>query len=137
MLNTLWVSFFFVALVSALWRWIGVNDPEVFARMVDSIFSMAKLSVEVMVLLFGTLTLWLGFLKIAEHAGLVEKIAGWLSPIFRRLMPQVPKNHPATGLITMNFIANALGLDNAVMINPKRTALPKSDEKALNAAADK
>ncbi|NDB53831.1 MAG: hypothetical protein EB025_07110 [Chitinophagaceae bacterium] len=59
-------------MVSALWRWIGVNDPEVFARMVDSIFSMAKLSVEVMVLLFGTLTLWLGFLKIAEHAGLVE-----------------------------------------------------------------
>lgn len=81
--------------------------------MVDSLFSMAKLSVEVMVLLFGTLTLWLGFLKIAEQAGLVEKIASWLSPLFSRLMPQVPKNHPAMGLITMNFIANALGLDNA------------------------
>jgi spore maturation protein SpmA len=66
-----------------------------------------------MVLLFGTLTLWLGFLKIAEQAGLVEKIASWLSPLFSRLMPQVPKNHPAMGLITMNFIANALGLDNA------------------------
>ena len=81
--------------------------------MVDSLFSMAKLSVEVMVLLFGTLTLWLGFLKIAEQAGLVEKIASWLSPLFSRLMPQVPTNHPAMGLITMNFIANALGLDNA------------------------
>jgi spore maturation protein SpmA len=81
--------------------------------MVDSLFSMAKLSVEVMVLLFGTLTLWLGFLKIAEHAGLVKRIAKWLSPLFKRLMPEVPKNHPAAGLITMNFIANGLGLDNA------------------------
>ncbi|MBM3359842.1 MAG: hypothetical protein FJY41_00190 [Betaproteobacteria bacterium] len=113
MLNTLWVSFFFIALLGALWRWTHLSDLEVFARMVDSLFSMAKLSVEVMILLFGTLTLWLGFLKIAEHAGLVEKIAGWLSPLFRRLMPEVPKKHPAVGLITMNFIANGLGLDNA------------------------
>ncbi len=107
------MSFFFVALLSAIWRWAGKGDTEVFASMVDSLFSMAKLSVEVMILLFGTLTLWLGFLKIAEHAGLVEKIASWLSPLFRRLMPEVPKNHPAAGLITMNFIANGLGLDNA------------------------
>ena len=107
------MSFFFIALLSALWRWFSLSDSEVFARMVDSLFSMAKLSVEVMVLLFGTLTLWLGFLKIAEYAGLVEKIAGWLSPLFIRLMPEVPKKHPAVGLMTMNFIANALGLDNA------------------------
>ncbi len=107
------MSFFFIALISAVWRWIGIGDSEVFARMVNSLFSMAKLSVEVMVLLFGTLTLWLGFLKIAEHAGLIIKIAAWLSPLFRRLMPEVPKNHPATGFMTMNFIANALGLDNA------------------------
>jgi len=107
------VSFFFISLLSAIWRWVGQGNAEVFAHMVDSLFSMAKLSVEVMVLLFGTLTLWLGFLKIAEHAGSVEKIASWLSPLFRRLMPEVPKNHPAAGLITMNFIANGLGLDNA------------------------
>ena len=107
------MSFFFIAFLSALWRWTHLSDIEVFARMVESLFSMAKLSVEVMILLFGTLTLWLGFLKIAEHAGLVEKIAVWLSPLFRRLMPEVPKKHPAVGLITMNFIANGLGLDNA------------------------
>ena len=112
-LNSLWVSFFLVATFSALWRWFGKGDSAVFAEMVDSLFSMAKLSVEVMVLLFGTLTLWLGFLKIAEHAGLVKRIAKWLSPLFKRLMPEVPKNHPAAGLITMNFIANGLGLDNA------------------------
>mgnify|MGYP000391993221 FL=1 len=112
-LNSLWVSFFFIATFSALWRWFGKGDSAVFAEMVDSLFSMAELSVEVMVLLFGTLTLWLGFLKIAEHAGLVKRIAKWLSPLFKRLMPEVPKNHPAAGLITMNFIANGLGLDNA------------------------
>jgi len=112
-LNLLWVSFFFVATFSAIWRWFGKGDSAVFTTMVDSLFSMAKLSVEVMVLLFGTLTLWLGFLKIAEHAGLVKKIAEWLSPLFKRLMPEVPKNHPAVGFMTMNFIANGLGLDNA------------------------
>ncbi len=81
--------------------------------MVESLFTMAKLSVDVMLLLFGTLTLWLGFLRIAERAGLVHALAQWLSPLFARLLPGVPQGHPALGLITMNFTANALGLDNA------------------------
>jgi spore maturation protein SpmA/spore maturation protein SpmB len=81
--------------------------------MVESIFAMAKLSVEVMVLLFGTLTLWLGFLRIAEKAGIVEWLARALGPLFARLMPEVPPGHPALGLITLNFAANGLGLDNA------------------------
>jgi spore maturation protein SpmA len=81
--------------------------------MVESLFTMAKLSVEVMILLFGTLTLWLGILRIAERAGLIEVLARLLSPLFRRLMPEVPAGHPALGLITLNFTANALGLDNA------------------------
>jgi spore maturation protein SpmA len=76
-------------------------------------FAMAKLSVEVMVLLFGTLTLWLGFLRIAEKAGIVEWLAKVLGPLFLRLMPEVPPGHPALGLITLNFAANGLGLDNA------------------------
>ena len=113
MLNVLWLSFFFLAAASALWRWLVVGDPAVFAAMVESLFAMAKLSVEVMILLFGTLTLWLGFLQIAEKAGLVERLARLLSPLFARLMPEVPAVHPALGLITMNFTANALGLDNA------------------------
>ncbi|RYY64888.1 MAG: hypothetical protein EOO24_55710, partial [Comamonadaceae bacterium] len=83
------------------------------AAVVESLFAMAKLSVEVMVLLFGTLTLWLGLLRIAEAAGLVAWLARLLGPLFRRLMPEVPAGHPALGLITMNFAANALGLDNA------------------------
>ncbi|MDP9554945.1 UNVERIFIED_ORG: spore maturation protein SpmA [Pseudomonas parafulva] len=113
MLNGLWLGFFLVAAISAMAQWLVGGNAGIFAAMVESIFAMAKLSVEVMVLLFGTLTLWLGFLKIAEQAGIVEWLAKVLGPLFARLMPEVPPGHPALGLITMNFAANGLGLDNA------------------------
>ena len=113
MLNGLWLGFFIVATVSALAQWLVGGNAGIFAAMVESIFAMAKLSVEVMVLLFGTLTLWLGFLRIAEKAGIVEWLAKVLGPLFKRLMPEVPPGHPALGLITLNFAANGLGLDNA------------------------
>ncbi|HLA30687.1 MAG TPA: nucleoside recognition domain-containing protein, partial [Pseudomonas sp.] len=113
MLNGLWLGFFVVAAIAGLSRWLLGDDPAVFAAMVESLFAMAKLSVEVMVLLFGTLTLWLGLLRIAEKAGLVDALARLLGPLFARLMPEVPRGHPALGLITLNFAANGLGLDNA------------------------
>jgi len=113
MLNGLWLGFFMIAAVAGLGRWLIGGDPTVFAALVESLFAMARLAVEVMVLLFGTLTLWLGLLRIAEAAGLVAWLARLLGPLFRRLMPEVPAGHPALGLITMNFAANALGLDNA------------------------
>ncbi|MCB1575478.1 MAG: hypothetical protein KDI80_16015, partial [Xanthomonadales bacterium] len=113
MLNRLWLGFFLSASVAALARWLLGGDETVFAAMVASLFDMARLSVEVMVLLFGTLSLWLGFLQIAEQAGLVAALARWLGPLFARLMPGVPRGHPAIGLITLNFAANGLGLDNA------------------------
>lgn len=113
MLNALWLGFFVVAALAAGWRALAVGDVAVFQAMVESLFAMARLSVEVMILLFGTLTLWLGFLKIAERAMLVQTLARWLSPLSARLMPEVPRGHPALGLITLNFTANALGLDNA------------------------
>lgn len=113
MLNKLWLAFFLTAAAAALYRWLGLGEPDVFQAMVVSLFDMARVSVEVMVLLFGTLTLWLGFLRIAEAAGLVERLASLLGPLFARLMPDVPRGHPAIGLITLNFAANGLGLDNA------------------------
>lgn len=113
MLNRLWLGFFVVAAVAGLSRWLVGGDAGVFEAMVGSLFGMAKLSVEVMILLFGTLTLWLGLLRIAERAGLVDLLARLLGPLFARLMPEVPRGHPAIGLITLNFAANVLGLDNA------------------------
>src|SRR5574344_543219 len=113
MLNALWLGFFLVAAASALAQWLLGGNAQVFAAMVQALFAMAKLSVEVMVLLFGTLTLWLGFLRIAEEAGIVATLAKWLAPLFAKLMPEVPHGHPALGLMTLNFAANGLGLDNA------------------------
>lgn len=112
MLNRLWFGFFAVATIAACARW-ATGDGGVFAAMVLSLFDMARLSVEVMVLLFGTLTLWMGFLRIGEQAGLIDRLAILLGPLFQRLMPGVPRGHPAIGLITLNFAANGLGLDNA------------------------
>jgi spore maturation protein SpmA len=113
MLNRLWLSFFLISFVASLWQWLGLGDGEVFSRLVTSLFDMAKLSVEIVLMLVGTLTLWLGLLSIAEKAGLINLLARMLDPLFRHLMPDVPKGHPALGHITMNFAANVLGLDNA------------------------
>lgn len=113
MLNGIWLSFFLAAFGAALWQWLGAGDPEVFARLVAALFDMAELSVEIVIVLAGTMTLWLGFLAIAERAGMIRLLARLLDPLFCRLMPEVPSGHPAMGLITMNFAANILGLDNA------------------------
>ncbi|WP_150305733.1 nucleoside recognition domain-containing protein [Pseudomonas saliphila] len=113
MLNGIWLGFFIAAFSAALWQWLGVGDSEVFSRLVASLFDMARLSVEIVLVLVGTMTLWLGFLAIAEKAGLIRVLARVLDPLFRRLMPDVPSGHPALGHITMNFAANVLGLDNA------------------------
>ncbi|AWB35270.1 nucleoside recognition domain-containing protein [Orrella marina] len=113
MLNILWLTFFILGTIAGLTQWLWLGDADVLSRMVTSLFDMARVSVEIMVVLFGTLTLWLGLLRIAENAGLVNTLARWLSPLFARLMPEVPRGHPALGLITMNYAANGLGLDNA------------------------
>lgn len=113
MLNALWLAFFLVSILAAVFQWLVLHDSDVFSRVVAALFDMAGLSVDIIVLLFGTLTLWLGFLRIAEAAGLVHGLARLLAPLFHKLMPEVPPGHPALGLITMNFAANGLGLDNA------------------------
>ncbi len=113
MLNALWLGFFIISAVAALAQWLLGGHSQVFASMVQALFAMARLSVEVVLLLFGSLTLWLGFLRIAEKAGVVQWLARALGPLFAKLMPEVPRGHPALGLITLNFAANALGLDNA------------------------
>lgn len=113
MLNKLWVSFFLIAFVAALCEWLLADNVEIFALLVHSLFDMAKLSVDIAIGLIGVLCLWLGLFRIAEKAGLIQILARVLSPLFLRLMPEVPKGHPALGSVTMNLSANLLGLDNA------------------------
>jgi spore maturation protein SpmA len=74
---------------------------------------MSKTTVEIAIGLIGVMCFWLGMMKIAERAGLINKMANFISPLFTRLMPEVPKGHPAMGSMTMNLSANFLGLDNA------------------------
>ncbi|MEC8936473.1 MAG: nucleoside recognition domain-containing protein [Pseudomonadota bacterium] len=113
MLNGIWLSFFIAAFAASLWQWLVGGDSEVFARLVQSLFDMAKVSVDIILVLLGTMTLWVGFLYISAKAGLIRLLGRVLDPLFSRLMPEVPRGHPAMGLISMNFAANILGLDNA------------------------
>ncbi len=113
MLNILWLSFFLLAFVAALWQWLSGSNPEVFSQLIAATFEMANLAVEIAIGLIGIMALWLGLFKIAEHSGLINIIARAVGPLFSRLMPEVPPNHPAIGSVTMNLAANFLGLDNA------------------------
>src|SRR5207248_4792528 len=63
--------------------------------------------------LIGVMALWLGVMRLAERAGLVQKLARALRPIMRRLFPEVPAEHPAMGAMMMNMAANMLGIGNA------------------------
>lgn len=113
MLNHLWLSFFLVSFLYACGQWLLGGNLDIFAEMVKAVFESAKLSLDVALGLVGILCFWLGLMKIAEKAGLTEMLARLLSPLLSKLMPEIPKNHPAIGCITMNFAANMLGLDNA------------------------
>ena len=66
MLNILWLGFFLVAAAAALFQWLALGDPDVFARLIASLFDMADLSVKLMLLLFGTLTLWMGLRALVK-----------------------------------------------------------------------
>ncbi len=113
MLHRIWLGFFVVAFISALYQWLGLGDAAVFQRMVAALFDMASLSVELAIGLIGLMALWLGIVAIGEASGLVDKLARLLSPLFTRLMPEVPSGHPAISSMTLNLAANILGLDNA------------------------
>lgn len=113
MLHRIWLGFFVVAFISALYQWLGLGDAAVFQRMVAALFDMARLSVDLAIGLIGLMALWLGIVAIGEASGLVDKLARLLSPLFTRLMPEVPAGHPAISSMTLNLAANILGLDNA------------------------
>jgi spore maturation protein SpmA len=113
MLAHIWFGFFAIAFVSALYQWLINGHAAIFSELIQSTFDMAALSVEVAIGLIGVLCLWLGFFRIAEKAGLINVLSRALSPLFLKLMPEVPKGHASHGSITMNIAANMLGLDNA------------------------
>ncbi len=80
---------------------------------VNSILTGAEKSVQIALSLVGIMAFWLGIMKIAEEANIVEFIAKLIKPITKRLFNEIPPEDPAIGNIAMNFSANALGLTNA------------------------
>ena len=113
MLNALWVGFFVVAFVIALFKLVVLGDAEIFSRIVKALFDSSKSAFEIALGLTGVMTLWLGVMKIGERAGMLDLLTRGLAPLFKRLFPDVPAHHPALGAMTMNMAANMLGLDNA------------------------
>lgn len=112
-LNYIWIFFFGVAFLVALYRLLLEGDTEVFGAMIRATFDMSKTGFEISLGLTGVLTLWMGIMKIGERGGAVGVMSRVISPFFRRLFPGLPKDSPAHGSIMMNLAANMLGLDNA------------------------
>lgn len=112
-LNYIWLGFFLVAFAIAVVKLLFFGDVEVFPAIMNSTFDTARTAFEVSLGLTGVLSLWLGIMKIGERGGLVDALARFLSPVFSKLFPDIPKGHPVVGNIFMNISANMLGLDNA------------------------
>jgi len=112
-LNYVWISFFLIAFVVALFKLIFLGDVEIFQRIITGTFDSARVAAEISLGLIGLMAFWLGIMKIGEKGGMVQLFSKAVSPFFHKLFPEIPKNHPALGSILMNFSANMLGLDNA------------------------
>ncbi len=106
MLNFIWL---FLVISSVIIGIINGRIPEVVAAVTQE----AKFAFEIAMGLVGLLTFWLGIMKMAEAAGLIEKLGKLLKPIMIRLFPEVPAEHPAMGSMILNMAANMLGLSNA------------------------
>lgn len=112
-LNYIWIAFFLIAFVVAAAKLLFLGDTEVFTAIINASFSSAKSGFEISLGLTGILSLWLGIMKIGEKGAVIQSFARFASPVFSKLFPDIPKGHPVTGSIFMNFSANLLGLDNA------------------------
>lgn len=112
-LNYIWIAFFLIAFVIALVKLVFMGDTAVFPAIINSTFDTSKTAFEISLGLTGVLSLWLGVMKIGEKGGVIDVFARWLSPVFVKLFPEIPKGHPVVGNIFMNLSANMLGLDNA------------------------
>ncbi len=113
MLNIIWLSFFFIAFLTGCYRLFILGDTQVFNDITLATFTLSKTAFEISLGLTGVLCFWMGIMKIGEKSGFIDHLTRFLNPLLKRLMPDVPDNHPAFGAMVMNLSANMLGLDNA------------------------
>ena len=112
-LNDIWIAFFLIAFVVAVGKLVIGGDTAVFTEIINASFASAKTGFEISLGLTGILSLWLGIMKIGEKGGVIQAFARLAAPVFSKLFPDIPRDHPVTGSIFMNLSANLLGLDNA------------------------
>lgn len=133
MLHKIWLGFIVSAFLATIYQAILGDNPGSFQDVMSMVSNMAKVSVEIAIGLIGVLAFWLGIFEVAEKSGLIQKFSRVLAPFLTRVMPDIPKNHPALGSITMNMSANLLGLDNAATpfgikaMQDMQTLAPKKD----------
>lgn len=113
LLNRIFIGMFLVPFVVAICKWLFWSDIGIFETMVNSLFTASKSGFELALFLTGALCLWMGIMKVGEEGGAVQLLSKAVAPLFSKLFPEIPKNHPAIGSMMMNFSANMLGLDNA------------------------
>jgi len=104
---------FLIAITLGFYKTFVLGDFTVMKDMIDSLSSSAKVGFELSLYLTGAMCLWLGIMRIGENGGAIGLLTRAVSPLFSRLFPDIPKNHPSIGSMMMNFSANMLGLDNA------------------------
>lgn len=125
-LSRIWSAFIIVAIVVASikcfffgqseifnWMVIGKADDPANPLKLDGVIETCWTAVNICLKLIGIMALFMGFMSIAERAGGIRLLSRIIGPFFSKLFPEVPKGHPATGHMVMNFSANLLGLDNA------------------------
>jgi spore maturation protein SpmA len=112
-LNYIWVAFFLVAFVVAIARLILFGDLNIFSDLFNATIDTAKLGFEISLGLTGVLTFWLGIVKVGEKGGMVRLMYRIVGPFFRKLFPEIPKDHPVIAPLLLNLSANMLNLDNA------------------------
>ena len=112
-LNYIWVAFFFITFAVALVDTMVNGNLSIWSDIMNAAFNSSAQAFEISIGLTGILSLWMGLMKIGERGGIISFFGRMISPLFSRLFPSVPKNHPARGAIFMNVSANMLGLDNA------------------------
>ena len=112
-LNYIWIAFFLIAFVVAVGKLVIGGDTAVFTEIINASFASAKTGFEISLGLTGILSLWLGIMNIGVKGGVIQAFARLAAPVFSKLFPDIPRDHPVTGSIFMNLSANLLGLDNA------------------------
>ncbi|MBX2935383.1 MAG: spore maturation protein [Ferruginibacter sp.] len=125
-LSRIWSAFIIIAIVVAGIKCFFFGETQIFTWMVsgkasdptnplkiDGIIETCWVAVEICLKLIGILSLFIGFMNIAEKAGGIRLLSRIVGPFFSKLFPEIPKGHPSMGHMIMNFSANLLGLDNA------------------------